>query len=192
MADPRTRELGWNLRGLSVTAPHKQAIIPLLDSVSENASRVGAVNTVVVSESAGSKATTRTPAPRSPRWSAWSRSARSTCAARESALIGAGGAARAVLWALGERGARTTVFARDAAKARALAEEFGAECDELEGARFKHFDLVVNATPLGTRGSRETETPALASQLRGARVAYDLVYNPAETRFLREARRPAV
>ncbi len=49
------------------------------------------------------------------------------------------------------------------------------------------YDIVVNATPLGTRGSREGETPATAAQLRGARVAYDLVYNPSETKFLREA-----
>jgi shikimate 5-dehydrogenase len=54
--------------------------------------------------------------------------------------------------------------------------------------RFAGFDLVVNTTPLGTRGARETETPANVSQLRGARAAYDLVYNPAETRFMREAR----
>ncbi|HEX8337092.1 MAG TPA: type I 3-dehydroquinate dehydratase, partial [Pyrinomonadaceae bacterium] len=53
MADPRTRELRWNLRGLSVTAPHKQAIIPHLDAVAPNAARVGAVNTVVISEERG-------------------------------------------------------------------------------------------------------------------------------------------
>ncbi|MFL6286413.1 MAG: shikimate dehydrogenase family protein, partial [Pyrinomonadaceae bacterium] len=49
-------------------------------------------------------------------------------------------------------------------------------------------DLVVNATPLGTRGALEGETPATVTQLRGARFAYDLVYNPASTRFIREAR----
>src|SRR5919205_4374533 len=53
MADPRTRELRWNLRGLSVTAPHKQAVMRHLDSVAPNAARVGAVNTVVVSEERG-------------------------------------------------------------------------------------------------------------------------------------------
>ncbi len=48
--------------------------------------------------------------------------------------------------------------------------------------------MVANATPLGTRGERESLTPALSAQLRGARLAYDLVYNPSETRFMREAR----
>jgi shikimate 5-dehydrogenase len=55
-------------------------------------------------------------------------------------------------------------------------------------ASFAGFDVVINATPLGTAGQFESETPATAQQLRGARLAYDLVYNPTETRFCREAR----
>ena len=58
----------------------------------------------------------------------------------------------------------------------------------MRGALFDGFDVVVNATPLGTSGAQETETPATAAQFRGARLAYDLVYNPLETQFLREAR----
>jgi shikimate 5-dehydrogenase len=58
----------------------------------------------------------------------------------------------------------------------------------LENATFAGFDLVINATPLGMAGQFELETPATAQQLRGARLAYDLVYNPVETKFLREAR----
>jgi shikimate 5-dehydrogenase len=104
------------------------------------------------------------------------------------ALIGAGGAARALLWSLRARGARTTLFARDAARAEETAEEFGARASQLREASFAGYELVINATPLGTRGAREEGTPATAAQLRGARVVYDLVYNPAETRLLREAR----
>jgi len=104
------------------------------------------------------------------------------------AVLGAGGAARAVLWSLREAGASATVFARDALHARPTAEKFDAGCRTLDGARFDNFDLVINTTPLGTRGTLDAETPALDFQLRGARVAYDLVYNPAETRFMREAR----
>lgn len=183
MADPRTRELGWDLRGLSVTAPHKQSVMPLLDRVSPVAARVGAVNTVVVSEARGLEG--------------FNTDAEASVAPLEGlvglkgarvAVLGAGGAARALLWALGERGARAAVFARDAERGRKLAGEFGAGSAALEGASFGGFDVVVNATPLGTRGAREAETPAGAGQLRGAGVAYDLVYNPARTRFLEEAR----
>ena len=181
MARPRTRELEWNLRGFSVTAPHKSSIVGQLDWVEPPAAEIGAVNTVVV-EGAELRG--------------YNTDARAALAPLEGlidldgarvAVIGAGGAARALLWGLRSRGARSTVFARDLTRARATAEAFGAEIEQVEGACFGGFDLVVNATPLGTRGALEGETPADASRLRGARFAYDLVYNPARTRFIREA-----
>ena len=103
-------------------------------------------------------------------------------------MIGAGGAASAALWSLRQAGANTNLFARDTTKTSALTERFGVACLPLEAGRFESFDLVVNATPLGTLGEFEHETAAIASQLRGARLVYDLVYNPTETRLLREAR----
>jgi 3-dehydroquinate dehydratase/shikimate dehydrogenase len=183
MADPRTRELAWNLGGLSVTAPHKQAIIPHLDAVAPNASSIGAVNTVVISPDEELKGfNTDADASVVPLAGVVElRDARV-------AVIGAGGAARALLWSLDERGARATVFARDAERGRQVAAEFDADAASLDGARFDGFDVVVNATPLGTRGARESKTPAVAAQLRGARVAYDLVYNPSDTLFQQEAR----
>jgi 3-dehydroquinate dehydratase / shikimate dehydrogenase len=183
MVAPRTRELRWNLRGLSVTAPHKQTVIPFLDHVAADASRVGAVNTVVVNDDGALEG--------------FNTDAAAAVVPLEGlvelrgarvAVIGAGGAARALLRALDERGARATVFARDEARGRPIADEFDADSAQLGGASFGGFEVVVNTTPLGTRGSREAETPAAARQLRGARVAYDLVYNPADTLFLREAR----
>jgi 3-dehydroquinate dehydratase/shikimate dehydrogenase len=181
MARTRTRELEWNLRGFSVTAPHKSAVIEHLDWIEPLAVEIGAVNTVVVegSELRG-----------------YNTDARAALAPLEGllelngarvAVIGAGGAARALLWGLRSRGARATVFARNTERARATAESFGADISRSEGASFAGFDLVVNATPLGTRGALEGETPALAEQLHGARFAYDLVYNPARTRFINEA-----
>ena len=104
------------------------------------------------------------------------------------AIIGAGGAARAALWALNSEGAQVTLFARDPALAEFFARQFSAECKLNADASFNGFDVVINATPLGTRGERENETPVTSEHLRGVRLAYDLVYNPLETRFLREAR----
>lgn len=182
MVDPRTRELGWNLLGLSVTAPHKQAIMPFLDRVSHGAARVGAVNTVRITEGRGLEGfNTDADASVVPL------AGLVELKGARVAVIGAGGAARALLWALGERGARATVYARDAGRGREVADEFGAMSAALEGASFRDFDVVVNTTPLGTRGARESETPATSEQLRGARFAYDLVYNPARTRFIKEA-----
>lgn len=182
MAHPRTRELDWNLHGFSVTAPHKGAIMDALDYVEESAREIGAVNTVVVEGAELRGYNTDAPASLAPL-----EGLLGLDGARV-AVIGAGGAARALLWSLRASGARATVFARDASRAHALAEAFGADSQTLAGARFASFDVVVNATPLGTRGASEAETSATAEQLRGVRVAYDLVYNPAETRFMREGR----
>src|SRR5207237_3155998 len=83
---------------------------------------------------------------------------------------------------------QVSLFARDPALAEFFAPQFGAECKSLVDANFSGFDVVINATPLGTCGEHENETPVTAEQLRGVRLAYDLVYNPLETRFLRAAR----
>ncbi|HEU4598091.1 MAG TPA: shikimate dehydrogenase [Pyrinomonadaceae bacterium] len=182
MIHPRTRELSWNLRGLSVTAPHKRAVIEHLDRVAPSAREIGAVNTVVVEGEELHGYNTDADAALAPL------SGVVELEGARVALIGAGGAARALLWSLRARGAHTTLFARDAARASETAEEFGARASQLRDASFDNYELVINATPLGTRGRQEGETPADAAQLRGARLVYDLVYNPAETRLLREAR----
>jgi shikimate dehydrogenase len=104
------------------------------------------------------------------------------------AIVGAGGAARAALWALHNEGADAALFVRDPEKARPTSEEFETDLNLVAGASLTGFDIVVNATPLGTRGVHEADTVATAEQLGGVRLAYDLVYNPRETRFLREAR----
>lgn len=182
MAHPRTRELDWNLRGLSVTAPHKSALIPSLDWIEPAAQEIGAVNTIVIEPDALRGYNTDAAAALAPLAHLMD------FKAARVAVLGAGGAARAVLRSLREAGADATVFARDTERARPTAETFDAHLQTLDGARFDNFDLVINTTPLGTRGTRETETPAHAAQLRGARAAYDLVYNPGETRFMREAR----
>jgi 3-dehydroquinate dehydratase/shikimate dehydrogenase len=183
MVSPRTRELKWNVRGLSVTAPHKSAVLAHLDWVEPKARKIGAVNTVVVEE-----------------WGelrGYNTDADASLAPLEGivefkgarvAVLGAGGAARALLWALARRGAEATVYARKLESAREVCDEFGARAASLAGASFSGFDAIVNATPLGTRGRLEGETPAHAAQLAGARVVYDLVYNPRITRFMREGR----
>jgi 3-dehydroquinate dehydratase / shikimate dehydrogenase len=183
MAHPRTGEIKWRLRGLSVTAPHKETIIQHLDYVDETARAIGAVNTVRIEADKLCGYNTDAEAALVPLRN------RIELRGARVAVIGAGGAARALLWSLKCEGAGITVFARDIKRARNVSLKFGAHITDLNGARFDNFDLVINATPLGTRGQNENETPAAAQQLQGARSVYDLVYNPEETRFLREARK---
>ncbi len=183
MVNPRTREIDWNLRGLSVTAPHKGAVIEHLDRIDRSARGIGAVNTIVVEGDELYGYNTDVAAVLVPLQGMIDTLRDTRCA-----IIGAGGASRCALWSLQQAGASVTVFARRPESARLLAEKFGAGFGLLVNASFSNFDVVINATPLGTRGHSENETPAVAGQLRGARLAYDLVYNPRDTRFMREAR----
>jgi shikimate dehydrogenase len=99
-------------------------------------------------------------------------------------VVGAGGAARAAGWALQRRGARVAVAARRNGEASAMAAELRAEI--VSWPPHGIWDLLVNATPVGTwPGVDDTPVPDLTA-CRAA-VVYDLVYNPAETRLLRDA-----
>jgi 3-dehydroquinate dehydratase/shikimate dehydrogenase len=181
MVHPRTRELEWNLRGLSITAPHKIDIMKHLDWIDPGALEIGAVNTVVIAGDGLCGYNTDAEAALAP--------LQELIDLNETrvAVIGAGGVARALLWSLRKVGAHVTVFARDVEQGRVTANQFGTDCQALDGARFDEFAVVVNCTPLGTRGLSEDQSPATARQLKGAKIAYDLAYNPAETRFLKEA-----
>ncbi|MFN0119833.1 MAG: shikimate dehydrogenase [Blastocatellia bacterium] len=180
-AHPATRRLAWNLRGLSVTIPHKLAVMPLLDHIDEAARAVGAVNTIVVAgnelhgyntDVAGAMAPLENLMPL--------RDARV-------AVLGAGGAARSIIYGLGQRGAHVTLYARNLARARTLAAEFQVEAMTIE--QFAgNVDLAVNCTPVGMHGHDEANSPLRTDQLRNIGLVYDLIYIPAETTLLREAR----
>lgn len=183
MVHPATREIDLNLRGLSVTTPHKRAVMDHLDWMDPAAKEIGAVNTVVVdggqlkgynTDAIGFINALKTRI--------------SGLQGVRSAVIGGGGAARAAIWALRKEGATVSVFVRNIENAIPLAAAFDVSIVELGSANFQSFDIVVNTTVLGMSGELEQRTPATADQLRGARLAYDLVYNPPETQFLREAK----
>lgn len=179
-----TREIDLEFRGFSVTNPHKQAVIPHLDEIDETARVIGAVNTVKLegvrlvgyntdAEGFIKPLLTRYPDLRD----------------AHVAVVGAGGAARACIFSLKRESANVSLFARDTAKATVMAAEFGCSLRQLTPeARFSDFDIVVNTTPLGTRGSHENGTAAVAGQLSGVGLVYDLVYNPSETKLIKEAR----
>jgi 3-dehydroquinate dehydratase/shikimate dehydrogenase len=182
MVHPRTRELNWNLRGLSITAPHKQALMDYLDWIEPDAKAIGAVNTVVVEQDRLLGYNTDAAGFVQPLLSRFP-----SLADLRVAILGAGGAARAAIWALQKHKANVTLFARNRTRADALAQLFQIECQPLTSASFAGYDLVINATPLGS-GEQLDQLPATAEHLTGARCVYDLVYNPIQTRLLREAR----
>lgn len=179
---PAKRELDWNLRGLSVTIPHKSKIIPLLDEVSKSASKVGAVNTVVVNEGRLIGYNTDIQGSVEPLEEVYELNGESV------GVIGAGGAARAVISGLIERGARVRVFARNSQVAHSISESFGVAVSPIESLASSDVRVVINTTPVGMHGHSAGSSPVTAESLRGRLTAYDLVYNPIDTRFLMDAR----
>jgi shikimate dehydrogenase len=187
------RALG--IRGVNVTIPHKQAIIPHLDEVSPDAKHTGAVNTVKNENGKLTGYNTDV--------GGFMRDAREELGiSPEGAsvlLLGAGGAARAVISAFGMNGAkRIAVANRTHSKAEKLAEEFGRFFPGTEiypvgsgdeSAMTKELgvtDILVNSTSGGMEGSAGLEINIGA--LRDGATVYDLVYKPRETKLVKEAK----
>ena len=176
-------------RGCNVTMPHKQTTMALLHRVNDTARRIGAVNTVVV-EADGTlsgfnndgNGFVQSLLDAKPGWRADE---------GPILVLGAGGAARAVVVALLENGARQIRIAnRTAEKAHAIANEFGPTVTAVDwadrSAGIADVALLVNCTDQGMIGK-----PALAidlARLTPATLVADLIYTPLETPFLAEAR----
>jgi shikimate dehydrogenase len=172
------RALG--LGQLSVSIPHKVAIMQHLDEVDETARRIGAVNTAVLrAERLVGSNTDALGAVR-----ALEREAK--LSGIRAVVLGAGGSARAVVHGLRERGARVHVLNRTPSRARAVAEALGAEgAGPLSDLAHTPHDVLVNTTSvgLGTDAS-----PVDASAIDPDAVVMDAVYEPERTRFLRDAK----
>ena len=178
---PRTKKLDWNLRGLSVTIPHKLSIIPFLEVVDATAKTIGAVNTVVVEGDGLHGYNTDVIGAMKPL------DEMIDVKGARVAVVGAGGSARAVCYGLKERGARVTIYARDLKKAQPLADEFNARTALLESFEGEA-DVVINCAPIGMRDHSEGRSPIAAETLKGVKLVYDLIYTPEETALLRDAK----
>lgn len=171
------RALG--VRQLAVSIPHKEAVLEHLDDVDPVARRIGAVNTITLEKGRLVGANTD--------WIGLVRALEreTPLAGCRAVVLGAGGAARAAAYGLLARGARVTVLNRHAERARALARDLGAEAaGALDELPHHEHDVLVNATSVGLR---EDRSPVEASALRSGSVVLDAVYDPAQTRLLRDA-----
>lgn len=181
---PRTQECGLDFGGLSVTMPHKLAIIELLDEIDDSARAVGAVNTVKVdgerligynTDAAGFITPLKQRVP--------------NLNGVRVALFGAGGAARACISALSAEGAEITVFARDPNAARRLLDGREIEVrDFREGNELAGFDVIVNGTPIGMRGEFEHLSPAPNARFLSRQVVFDLVTKASDTPLISAAK----
>jgi len=181
MVVPRSREFDWNLRGLSITAPHKVDVMKFLDWTDPIAEEIGAVNTIVLQDKQLLGYNTDADGLIEPLIQRIG-----SLSGLHAAVIGSGGVATAAVFALQQHNVDVHLYARDSKKAETVSRRFNISCESLDSVSFSGTDIVINATPLGSIGEKENETPASAQQLRGSRLVYDLVYNPIETRFMRE------
>ncbi|HEY6402061.1 MAG TPA: shikimate dehydrogenase, partial [Blastocatellia bacterium] len=180
-AHPKTKKLDWKLRGLSVTIPHKIAVVPYLDFVDATARAIGAVNTVVVEgEELHGYNTDVAGAMKS-------LDEMIDVSGARVAVIGAGGSARAICYGLNQRDAAVTIYARDFKKAQPLADEFKTRIASLDSFNGEE-DVVINCSPIGMSGHSEGRSLIKAESLEGVNLVYDLIYTPEETALLRNAK----
>jgi len=190
------------LHGLNVTIPHKQAVIPLLDKLTPSAQAIGAVNTVFAQN--GKLIGDNTDAPGfladlkrfmvNGHWGLENDNYQLLITNRKSALVlGAGGSARAVVYALANDGWDVTVSARRLGQAEELASSFpGCELRVASYDEFifhlSSFRLLVNSTPAGMFPNI-AQSPLPENLPLPADISiYDLVYNPRETKLVKDAR----
>jgi shikimate dehydrogenase len=183
-----------NVRGFNVTIPHKVSVIPLLDEIDAAAGKIGAVNTVL--NGGGRLKGSNTDGEGFLR-ALIEKKIRPE--GKNIVILGAGGASRAISYTLAEKGARLTIINRkqelDWAEniARLTKKELGADAVVLEllpnqlAAALADADILVNATSVGMSPD-SNKTPVPAGLLHRRLVVVDIVYNPIETRLLKEAK----
>lgn len=167
------------VHGGNITLPHKVAAMPLLDALSSRATAVGAVNTFYWDKDVLRGENTDVTGFIAP-------IRKLSC--KSALVLGAGGAARALLAGLKELGVPDiAVCNRSPAAAASLAAEFGVHCLAWQDRGRSGADMLVNATSLGMLGKTLEESPFPGDAFKGRGLAYDIVYNPLKTRFLKEA-----
>lgn len=178
-------------RGANVTVPHKEAVRPLLDEVDRAADAIGAVNTIVIGQDGRLHG-------HNTDWSGFLADLADVgidVMGRDCVVLGAGGSARAVVYALARSEARLHVLARRASQAGVLADDLAERAPIVAGGLAELGDivallerpLIVNTTPLGMVPDVGYSAWPSGLPFPAGSVAYDLVYNPAQTRFLAQA-----
>jgi 3-dehydroquinate dehydratase/shikimate dehydrogenase len=177
-----------DLRGFSVTMPHKRAVLSHLDERDQSLQRIGACNTVVRRRGGWYGTNTDVEGFLAP---LKAQAAGLVGPETRATVIGAGGGARSVVYALSSCGIRPLILNRTVEKARALAEAFGCDSgamdDEGISRMRENADLIVQATGVGMEPDAEAD-PLPAYRFTGSEVVYDLVYQPLMTVFLKRAK----
>ncbi|WP_026674611.1 shikimate dehydrogenase [Alkalihalobacterium bogoriense] len=175
------------IAGFNVTIPHKVAIMKYLDEIDDEAKKIGAVNTVVVEDG---------------KLIGYNTDGRGyleslldvtglTLQQKSVLVIGAGGAARAIVTVLVSHGVGdVTICNRTKEKANTLASETMTKSISIQDAeqQLATFDLIINTTSVGM-SPKINEMPLSLEKMKEGTVVSDLIYNPLETKLLKEAKK---
>lgn len=170
------KTLGIN--GISVTSPHKETVIKYLDSLDKDAKKIGSANTIL--NKGGKLFGYNTD------WvgAITALEKRTDLIGKKVAVIGAGGAARAIIFGLVKKEAIVKIFNRTIKKAEELAKEFGigvgTNINEI-----KNYDIIINATSIGMN---KKNSPIDKDLLNKNQIVFDIVYSPIETKLIEDAK----
>lgn len=175
-------------RGLSVTIPHKENALEYVGQANcdDLARKIGAVNTITVSPGGELRGDNTDYAAALDALCGAMGIAREALAGRTAAVLGAGGAARAIVAALRHYQADVTIYNRTVSRAEALAGEFGAKAAGLDALNRVEGEIIINCTPVGMHP--KVDASPLENIPPGVKAAFDTIYNPIETKLLRQAR----
>lgn len=168
------------IKGASITIPHKAGAIKYLDGIDDISLKIGAVNTIINTDGYLKGFNSD--------WLGAVRalSEKTDIRGKRIALLGAGGAARAVGFGMKEEGGIITVLNRSRKNGEQLAKELSAEYRPLNEIGRSGYDILINTTPLGMKPDTD-KMPVGKNFLEKGMVVMDIVYNPQKTRLLDEA-----
>jgi len=177
------------VRGLSVTIPHKEAVVKKLTRIDGAVRGVGAANTIVFQgeELVGYNTDYRAAMDSLEEALGGEKDDKSPLAGKVVLLLGAGGVARAIAYGLQRRHAGVVITSRTTARAEQLAQKVGGKVVEWGVRHNVNADVLVNCTPVGMHPNVD-DTPYEKHRLRPSMVVFDTVYNPETTLLIKEAR----
>jgi len=172
-----------NFHGLTCTIPHKVEVLKYLDWVDEKAKKIGAVNTVVKKNGLLCGYNTDWLGAVIPLEKITS------LRGKKVLVLGAGGAARAIVYGLKEKGALTYILNRTLEKAEKLAKEFKVKVLIFnQQKQIPNFDIIINTTSVGME-PLVNQKPINPSFLKKNQIIFDIVYSPKKTKLLKEAKK---
>lgn len=166
-----------DLAGLNVTIPYKESIIPYLDSLSAKARKIGAVNVIRFTKKGKLKGYNSD-------YYGFKKSVEPLLQPyhQKALILGTGGASKAVAFALSELEIPYVFVSREN-------QENAITYERINSTTFDNYQIIINTTPLGTSPNTKEFPPIPYDFFTQKHLAYDLIYNPEETQFLRKAKK---